>query len=106
MLNSVIGRAGASAALAACGLMANSMPAHATAGTCLATYSKPKLVNLSGSLTQVVIDDLCEFAYVANTGSSSVEVVSLATGVRGTPILVGSQPTGIDLSPDGATLYV
>ncbi|MFP5316702.1 MAG: YncE family protein [Acidimicrobiia bacterium] len=45
-------------------------------------------------------------AFVSNPYANTVEVVSLATGAREASIPVGSRPRGLDLSPDGRSLYV
>ena len=45
-------------------------------------------------------------AYVTNSGSDSVTPIDLATGTAGTPILVGDNPAGVAITPDGATAYV
>ena len=45
-------------------------------------------------------------AYVANNLSSSVTPVDTATNTPGTPITVGTRPTGIAITPDGTTAYV
>lgn len=55
-------------------------------------------------LAEVVVRD--GYAYATNVARNEVEVISLATGALQTPILVGSQPRGLDFSPDGETLYV
>ena len=46
-------------------------------------------------------------AYVANQGTNTVSVINTLTGqtVR-SPIVVGSAPTGVVASPDGAYVYV
>jgi YVTN family beta-propeller protein len=45
--------------------------------------------------------------YVVNNGSNSVSVIATATNtVVGSPIPVGSSPTGIAITPDGAHVYV
>ncbi len=46
------------------------------------------------------------YAYVSNPTFDRVEVIALATGTLEAPIPVGSRPNGLDLSPDGRTLYV
>ncbi|HEX7276251.1 MAG TPA: hypothetical protein VF244_02660, partial [Acidimicrobiales bacterium] len=46
------------------------------------------------------------YAYVSNPTFDRVEVIALATGALEAPIPVGSRPNGLDLSPDGRTLYV
>lgn len=56
-------------------------------------------------LGEVVIDGAGR-AYATNPSRNQVEVLSLATGTLEAPILVGSQPRGLDFSPDGGTLYV
>jgi len=45
-------------------------------------------------------------AYASNPARNQIEVVALASRTLEAPIPVGSQPTSIDLSPDGNTLYV
>ncbi|MGI8810382.1 MAG: YncE family protein [Acidimicrobiales bacterium] len=54
----------------------------------------------------VVIDPTSTYAYFSNTGKNQVEVLRLADGVLEDPILVGSQPMGLDLTPAGDRLYV
>lgn len=56
------------------------------------------------SLQDLVMD--AGHLYATNRARNQVEVVSLATGALEAPILVGSQPIGLDLSPDGTMLYV
>lgn len=65
-----------------------------------------RLVPLTGTLQNVVIDDAGKYAYVTNSSLNEVEVVALATGTKVASIPVGSQPFGLDLTPDGQTLYV
>jgi YVTN family beta-propeller protein/VCBS repeat-containing protein len=46
-------------------------------------------------------------AYVANQGTNTVSVLDAATGAAvGSPIVVGSAPTGVAASPDGSKVYV
>jgi YVTN family beta-propeller protein len=45
-------------------------------------------------------------AFVANSGSSSVTPIDLATGTAGAPIRVGLDPDAIVALPDGKTVYV
>lgn len=73
---------------------------------CLINFTSPQLVTVSGTLGDILIDDQCQHVYVANTSNNRIEVYSLQTGSLGTPISVGAQPTGIDTSPDGKTMYV
>jgi DNA-binding beta-propeller fold protein YncE len=46
------------------------------------------------------------FAYFTVPTKNQVAVLNLKTGKYGKPIPVGSDPTGIDITPDGTTLYV
>ena len=61
---------------------------------------------LSTFHSEVAIDPTSTYAYVSNTAYGRVEVLRLVDGVFETPILVGSQPLGLDLTPDGSRLYV
>jgi YVTN family beta-propeller protein len=45
-------------------------------------------------------------AYVANYGSNTVTPIDTATGATGTPIVVGSGPSSIAITPNGTTAYV
>lgn len=45
-------------------------------------------------------------AYVGNLGSNSVSVIDQATGLVTQTIQVGTGPTGVAVSPDGARVYV
>ena len=95
-------------ATAALGLWAGTAPtAHAqTPPPCLANFTSPLSIPVTGNLTEVIIDDQCAYAYATNATSNEIEVVSLRTGSPQAPIKVGSAPTGLDISPDGKTLYV
>src|ERR1700724_2421049 len=47
------------------------------------------------------------FAYVTNANSNTVSVISTATNtVVGSPIPVGTAPTGEAVTPDGTKVYV
>jgi YVTN family beta-propeller protein len=82
-------------------------PAYAQAPPpCLATFTSPLFVPVTGTLTELIIDDQCEHVYLTNVTSNTVEVYSLLDGSLRAPIQVGSSPTGLDTSPDGKTLYV
>src|SRR4029077_515242 len=51
-----------------------------------------------------VVGDL---AYVANQGTNTVTVINTKTGaVVGSPIVVGSAPTGVLASADGSKVFV
>lgn len=56
--------------------------------------------------SEVAIDPTSTYAYVTNTAYGRVEVLRLVDGVFEEPIPVGSQPLGLDLTPDGSRLYV
>lgn len=56
--------------------------------------------------SEVKIDPASTYAYISNTAHNRVEVLRLADGAFEEPILVGSQPMGLDLTPDGRLLYV
>ncbi|SRR6266481_390875 len=73
---------------------------------CDVTLTSPLAVSLSGQLADIVIDDSCQHIYTTNKSGNQVAVFSLQTGKLETPIAVGSLPAGLDLSPDGATIYV
>src|SRR5947209_7662603 len=81
----------------------------ATLGTSSATgtiYPDPYTAKHSGSLNDVVIDPTSAHAYITNSTLNEVEVLNIHTGRYSAPVLVGSDPTSIDISPDGKTLYV
>src|SRR5437899_6174581 len=80
-------------------------PTVARAASCPAVTASLN-VPLSGQLNDILIDDACQHVYVTNASTNHVDVYSLQTGKLDTPIQVGSLPAGLDLSPDGATLYV
>jgi YVTN family beta-propeller protein len=54
----------------------------------------------------VVVDRASRYAYASNPALDRVEVVDLSSGTLLAPIPVGSKPAGLDLTPDGALLYV
>jgi YVTN family beta-propeller protein len=86
-----------------------SNPTGATLGTASALgviHADPYLAVHSGSLQDAVIDPTSRVAFITNFASNEVEILNLATGAYLAPIPVGSQPQGIDVTPDGKTLYV
>jgi len=46
------------------------------------------------------------FAYIANTGGNTVNVISTAKNTVVSTITVGSEPVGVCVSPDGSKVYV
>ena len=72
---------------------------------CTPDSPAPMVLRVCGQLADVVVG-ADGHAYATNTVLNRVEVVSLATGALVASIPVGSQPRGLDLSPDGRLLYV
>src|SRR3972149_8929909 len=68
--------------------------------------AQPLFVPLNGTARQLVIDETCKYVYLTNGTLDQVEVFSLRTGTLEPPIPVGPMPWGLDLTPDGNTLYV
>jgi len=68
--------------------------------------SSPLLVKVTGTLGGIAVNDSCTHVFVTNTTFNRVEVYSLETLTLETPIQVGSQPAGLDFTPDGSLLYV
>jgi hypothetical protein len=58
------------------------------------------------AFADVVIDPSGTTAYLTVPARNEVAVLNLKTGVYRKPIAVGSDPQGIDITPDGTTLYV
>jgi hypothetical protein len=80
--------------------------ATAQAAPCNLTFTSPLVVPITGLLGDVIIDDACEYVYLTNTSQNRVEIFSLQTLTLQTPIQVGSQPVGLDITPDGTLMYV
>src|SRR5262245_48874610 len=78
----------------------------AQAGSCKLTFTSPLFVPMTGTLGDIIIDDGCHYMYLTNTSQNRVEVFSLQTLTLQTPIQVGSQPVGLDITPNGSLLYV
>ena len=86
-----------------------SSPSGATLGAGTANgviHPDPYVAARPGSLQDAVIDPSSRTAYITNFTSNDVEVLNIGTGSYSAPIPVGSQPIGIDITPDGKTLYV
>ena len=73
---------------------------------CNLTFTSPLVVPTIGTPGDVIVDDACRYVYLSNTSQNTVEVFSLQTLTRQTPIQVGSRPIGIDITPDGTRMYV
>lgn len=65
-------------------------------------YVAPTSDTFGGS----VINPAGTTAYFTVPTENQVDVLNLRTGTFGKPILVGSDPTSLDITPDGKTLYV
>jgi YVTN family beta-propeller protein len=64
------------------------------------------LIPITGALDGLVIDALDTHVYLSNSSLNRIEDVSLASLALQAPISVGLQPAGLDLTPDGRSLYV
>jgi hypothetical protein len=73
---------------------------------CHLSFSSPLFIPISGTLRELVIDPQCQHVYITNATTNRVEVISLVSGRLGAPIDVGSNPSGIDVTPDGSALYI
>jgi streptogramin lyase len=58
------------------------------------------------AFADVVINPSSTIAYFTVPAKNDVAVLNLKTGTYSKPIPVGSDPHGIDITPDGTTLYV
>ncbi len=76
-----------------------------TAKPCPPPAAPVGVVAVCGALADIVADNRGR-AYVSNSDRNQIEVVSLTGRRVEASIPVGSQPTSLDLSPDGNTLYV
>ncbi|MGH9280634.1 MAG: YncE family protein, partial [Acidimicrobiales bacterium] len=93
--------------LTASGLSIVPVSAATPLPACVAPAPSGSLVPVCGApLGEIVIDPSGTRAYATNSERNQVEVVRLADRRLEDPIPVGSRPVGIDLSPDGRTLYV
>jgi YVTN family beta-propeller protein len=64
-------------------------------------------IPVSGApLWDVVIDPTSTYAFATNRTLNRVEVLNLATLQLESPVPVGSKPVGLDVTPDGSTIYV
>lgn len=65
-----------------------------------------KVATLGGAPLASIVVSGADVAFASNPTLNEIEVLDLKSGALGTPIAVGPQPQGLDLSPDGTTLYV
>jgi YVTN family beta-propeller protein len=68
--------------------------------------ASPVLVPFASSVGGILVDPNCQYIYLTNTTLNRVEIFSLTTLSFETPIQVGAQPMGLDVTPDGTLLYV
>jgi DNA-binding beta-propeller fold protein YncE len=80
--------------------------ADSALAACSTGMTAPKTVVITGQLSEILIDDKCQYVYAANIETHRVEVYALQTGQLLSAIPVGRRPTSMDTSPDGLTLYV
>jgi hypothetical protein len=81
----------------------------AATGGALAATTPPSSVTVAESslpFENVVINPASTYAYFTVPSENEVAVLNLSTDEYGTPIPVGSDPQGIDITPNGKTLYV
>ncbi len=81
----------------------------AATGVALAATTPPSSVTVAESalpFASVVINPASTYAYLTVPSENEVAVLNLSTDQYGTPIPVGSDPQGIDITPNGKTLYV
>lgn len=95
-------------ARAALAMTAMAGVATATTGTSVASASGQPVVSLvpNGTFADAVINPASTEAYLTAPGMNDVFPLNLSTLRYGRPIPVGSVPQGIDITPDGKTLYV
>ena len=79
--------------------------------SCRSNTTSPFVVEVSGTLSEILIDDKCEYLYATNSTNDRVEVFWITNSLIGNrrlerSISVGSRPHGLDISPDGKFLYV
>ena len=92
--------------VAALGWLTAASPAHAAPTPCQLNLPPTMLVQITGTIGDLVVDGACQHVYATNTTTNKVEVIDLDTGELQSPIQVGSKPVGLDVTPDGQFLYV
>ena len=105
---SIVSRLGitvATLSLGAAAVVATAPAPVVAPSPCPASVS-PLLVPLAASFGGILVDPGCQYVYLTNTTQNRVEIYSLQTQTLETPIQVGAQPMGLDITPDGTLLYV
>ena len=92
--------------VAVLGWLTAASPAHAAPTPCQLNLPPTMLVQITGTIGDLVVDGACQHVYATNTTTNKVEVIDLDTGELQSPIQVGSKPVGLDVTPDGQFLYV
>lgn len=87
------------------GAMAIALVAAPSAAQAAVSGSVPTTAP-SGSFADAVINPASTVAYITNASANEVDVLNLSDGTWGTPIPAGSDPQGIDITPNGQDLYV
>ena len=68
--------------------------------------SQPFLVSAAGEFWTLTYDRFRDRVYFTNKAYNQVEVYDVETNQLLSPIYVGSQPWGVDITPDGSKLVV
>jgi DNA-binding beta-propeller fold protein YncE len=71
-----------------------------------AVTSSGVLVPVAGAPLGGLVITASNVAFSSNPSHNEVEVLDVATSTLESPISLGTSPRGLDLSPDGSTLYV
>jgi hypothetical protein len=93
-------------ATGATGLLAASGGALAVTAPATTPPSSVTIAKSSLGLENVVVNPASTVAYFTVPAKNEVAVLNLSTDKFGTPIKVGSDPQGIDITPNGKSLYV
>jgi hypothetical protein len=91
---------------AAAGLLVAAGGASASTASDRGLPAAHAAASASKTFEDVVINPQSTTAYFTVPAKNEVAVLDLQTGVYGKPIPVGSDPQGIDITPNGETLYV
>lgn len=74
--------------------------------TYLAIAEDPYVIKKSGNLRGLAYDRWRDRVYLSNSTLNQVETYDVGTGMWLDPISVGPLPEGLDITPDGSSLYV
>jgi len=76
------------------------------ASVAAAVTSPGIVVPVAGAPLDGVVISASDVAFSSNPTHNEIEVLDVATSTLESPISIGTTPGGLDLSPDGSTLYV